>query len=105
MDRIAIERYFPGSDINDKRADDDSFLSLPPTRTPEYGSHSGLELLDGERFHKVIVGTEVESAHDVPVLTTGGRHDDGDIGDGPDHLQQLHPVEIRESEIEDDKVG
>ena len=64
----------------------------------------GGDLVDPERLDHVVVGAGVEGADDRLVVVLGGHHDHGYLGDRADHREQLQPVDVRQSEVEQHHV-
>ena len=66
---------------------------------------AGLELTHAEGLGHVVVGPGVEAADLVGLAVEGGEHQDGDVGQFADALQDRPAVHLRESDVEDDQVG
>jgi len=58
-----------------------------------------------ERLDDVVVGTDLESPHDVGRIAAGGEHDDGDTRLRTDPRADLDTVHAREHEVEKHEVG
>ena len=72
---------------------------------PRQGPHAGQEFLEGERFHEVIVGPEVEPADSVR-HGVFGRQDQDVRGPalGPQAAEDRQAVHFRKHQVQDDHV-
>ena len=71
---------------------------------PERGADPGEQLVDRERLVHVVVGARVERPDLVVARVAHGEHDDRYVGptaEPPDHLD---PVDVRQTEIEDEEI-
>ena len=62
------------------------------------------ELLEVERLDEVVVGARPEARDPVFDLVTGGQHDDHQARVLPHAPGQLHAVDPRQHQIEDDEL-
>jgi len=66
---------------------------------PEHGPDAGLQLQQVEGLGDVVVRPALEADDLVRVLTPGGEHDDGHVGELPDAHTRLQPVDLRHHQV------
>ena len=77
------------------------FLSgQPPLGNPQPGQ----KLRHGKGLGQVIVRARIQGGDFVPVLTAGTDDNNGHLGPGPDPADDLHPIHIRQSQIQQHNV-
>ena len=71
----------------------------------QHGAEPGVELVGADGLDDVVVGAAVEGGHDVGVAVAGAHDDDRHGGDGPQHAQDLLPVDVGQAEVEEHDLG
>ena len=74
-------------------------------RAAQRDAEPGEELAHREGLAHVVVGAGVERGDLVPLLPAGGEDDDRDAGPFPQPSDDVHAVEVGESEVQEDEVG
>ena len=74
-------------------------------RAAQQGAHARRELPRAERLGEVVVGAELEPAHEVLLRVPGGQHDDRHVGLGAQPAADVLAGHARQAEVEDDEVG
>ena len=71
----------------------------------QYGPHARQKLANAERRGDAVIGTELEPDHPVDLVASLiGDDDHRDIGARPDIAQQVEPVVLAETQVEDRQV-
>ena len=74
-------------------------------RPPQDRLHPSDELARVERLGHVVVGPDLEPDDLVDVLVTCCQHQDRDVPALPDPPADVHPVDVRQHQVEDDQRG
>jgi hypothetical protein len=80
-------------------------VPIAPVDAPQRGSDAGHELGHLERLAHVVVGTRLETYHDVDGVGACREHHDRNgraAADGAGHLEAVHP---RQHDVEQHQVG
>ena len=75
-------------------------IPYPPQSHPQPGQ----QLVYRKRFCEIVVRPGVQSGHLVPVVGSGGHHDNGHIAPGADLFDDFNTVHIRQSQIQQHHV-
>ena len=62
------------------------------------------QLFHRKGLHQIVIGARVESVHLVGVLLAGGQHDDGKLRPGAHGADDLHPVAVRQAEVQNGQI-
>src|SRR5215831_9854334 len=69
-------------------------------------AHAGEQLLHAERLGDIVVGAEIERLHFAGLVAAARQHyDRHPLIARAQHSQQFEPLDVGESEIEDDQIG
>ena len=74
-------------------------------RAAQQRAHAGHEFLHRERLEQIVVGAGIESRNPILQPIAGGQNHDGNIAPlRADTLQQVHPVHVGKTEIDNGRV-
>jgi hypothetical protein len=69
-------------------------------------AHARKQLVHAERLRHVIIGPQIEGGNLAGLVAAAREHDDRQAAvQVTDPPQQLQPIDVRQTEIEDDEVG
>jgi len=71
---------------------------------PQHHADAGQKFRRAEGLGHIVIGPGIQCQDLVPVIAPGGQHDDGRQGILPDKGKEMHPVHIRESQIQNDHI-
>ena len=63
------------------------------------------QFVNGKWFGEIIIRTGIQCANLISVFITGTDNQDWYIGPGADFLNDIHPIHIRQTKIQQDNVG
>src|SRR5262249_52199301 len=73
-------------------------------RPPGGGPHPGEKFVHAEGLGDVVVRARVQRLHLVGAVSAAGQDDDGRAGPAAQPADYLHPVQVRQAEVEDHQV-
>ena len=76
------------------------FCSLP--MTAENGADTGQQFLCAEGLCNVVVGAQIQSLYLVPFVGAGGQNNNGGRVRFPDLPDQIQPVPVRQTKVQND---
>ena len=74
--------------------------SQPPLRHPQ----AGQQFLHRKGFGQVIVCTSIQGINFIGIFTAGADDDDGHVGPGTNSVNDLHPVDVGQAQIQQDDL-
>jgi hypothetical protein len=82
-------------------------VTAPPTvasgarAAAQDGTDAGRQLSRRERFHDVVVGSQLQSDDPVDLVTACREHDHGEFGVAPDLPAQVPAIPVRQHHVEE----
>ena len=70
----------------------------------ENGPDPSQQFLRAKGLGDIIIRPQIQCLYLVPLIGTGGEHNDGSCVRFPDFLNQVQPIPIRQTEIQNDEV-
>jgi hypothetical protein len=104
VDAFAVQRGHPAGAVDDEATDGNRGCLGTALDPAEDGSEPRREVFGGEGLHHVVVGTRVEHGDDVRLVVARRGDDDRQVVPGPDHPEQVGPVDVGEPQVEDQRV-
>ena len=103
LDRPAVDGHLVAAGV-DRRPPTVIIGSSSVRPAAQHGPDAGVELDGGEGLDDVVVGADLEQPHHRRPVVAGRRDDDRDVADGPQHRQDVGPVDVRQAEVEQHDV-
>ena len=90
--------------VDAQLADDEELLARRRLSATQDRGDARVEMVGGERFDDVVVGSVLQQIDDRGVVVARGGDDDRHAADRAQHAQELGAVDVGEAEIENDQV-
>ena len=81
-----------------------TFLLFAVPMAAENGTDAGQQFLRAKGLGDIVIRPQIQRLHLVPLVGTGGKHNDGHGVCLPNFLNQAHTVSIRQTKIQKDEV-
>ena len=95
-----FEGCLPRGRVDHQLADSDRCGALTWRRAAQQRPDASVELRRRERLDHVVVRPQVQAAHDLGLVISRRGDDDRHRADAAQHLEQLHPVEVGEAQVQ-----
>ena len=102
---VAVERHAQGGQVDGQRADDERLLSLFRGHAAQHRTDARHDLAGGEGLDDVVVRADVQAEDAVGILVARGDHEDGHARYAADAPADLHAVDAREHDVQQDQRG